>query len=141
MNWVGSGENQVSGELSQPFTAFPTGTVFTSLPTVSFVIPNEQHNMHDGSISASDTWLKTNLSRYRNYCRKHNSLLIVTFDEAVNDGGDNHIATIFLGKQVRNGNNSQNIDHYNVLRTIEDMYGLPYAGNASSVVSITNCWR
>ena len=142
MNWIGTGENQVSGELSKPFTEFPiTAKGFAGLPTVSFVIPNENHNMHDGSISEGDTWLKQNLAKYRNYCKTRNSLLIITFDEAVNDGGDNHIATIFLGKQVKNGNFGQTINHYNILRTIEDMYSLPYAGNAANVSTISNCWR
>ena len=40
---------------------------------------------------------------------------------------------------VAAGQYSNHIDHYNTLRTIEDMYGLPYAGNASS--PITNCWK
>ncbi|HEY2575164.1 MAG TPA: hypothetical protein VGI74_02540 [Streptosporangiaceae bacterium] len=32
------------------------------------------------------------------------------------------------------------INHYSVLRTIEDMYGLPYAGAAATATSITNVW-
>ena len=70
----------------------------------------------------------------------HNSLFILTFDEDQGSEG-NHITTIFTGSMVAGGQYSNTINHYNVLRTIEDMYGLSYAGKASTVTSITNCWK
>jgi len=39
---------------------------------------------------------------------------------------------------VKQGTYSEHINHYNVLRTLEDMYGLPYAGAASSATPITD---
>lgn len=45
--------------VNQPFTAFPTD--FTTLPTVAFVIPDLEHDMHDGSVSTGDTWLAEHL--------------------------------------------------------------------------------
>src|SRR5205807_2365616 len=47
---------------NQPFSNFPRE--FRHLPTVSFVTPNLQHDMHDGTIKAGDDWLGNNLSRY-----------------------------------------------------------------------------
>jgi phosphatidylinositol-3-phosphatase len=65
------------------FVDFPTG--FATLPTVAFVIPNLDHDMHNGepaqSIPAGDAWLRENLDRYYQWAKTHNSLLIVTFDE------------------------------------------------------------
>lgn len=43
--WQGSGPNQLPASTNQPFTAFPSD--FTQLPTVSFVVPNEQNDLHD----------------------------------------------------------------------------------------------
>ncbi|MGI8584474.1 MAG: alkaline phosphatase family protein [Chitinophagaceae bacterium] len=43
-------------ETNQPFTAFPAD--FNLLPTVSFVIPSLDNDMHDGAILTGDTWLK-----------------------------------------------------------------------------------
>ena len=37
-------------------TAFPSD--FAALPTVSFVIPNLDHDMHDGTVAAGDSWLQ-----------------------------------------------------------------------------------
>lgn len=123
---------------SMPFSAFPMGN-YASLPTVSYVIPNNDNNMHDGSIAQADTWLNRQLSGYANWAVANNSLLIVTFDEDDN-GSRNQIPTVFYGAHVRPGNYSEQINHYNVLSTIEQMYGLPKTGYAASAPPITDIW-
>ncbi len=127
---------------SLPFSAFPMGN-YASLPTVSFVIPNNDNNMHDGSIAQADAWLNRQLSGYANWAAANNSLLIVTFDEddgSSRGGSRNQIPTIFYGAHVRPGNYSEQINHYNVLSTIEQMYGLPKTGYAASAPPITDIW-
>ncbi|OBH62400.1 acid phosphatase [Mycobacterium intracellulare] len=123
---------------SMPFSAFPMGN-YASLPTVSFVIPNNDNNMHDGSIAQADAWLNRQLSGYANWAVANNSLLILTFDEDDN-GSHNQIPTVFYGAHVRPGNYSEQINHYNVLSTIEQMYGLPKTGYAASAAPITDIW-
>jgi hypothetical protein len=104
------------------------------LPTVSFVIPNQQNDMHDGTIQMGDNWLGTNLEAYRQWALTHNSLLIVTFDEGSEDpntavdGAQNRVVTIFSGQGVVAGQYSEAVTHFNVLRTLENMYGLPTSG-------------
>ena len=121
-----------------PFTSFPS--VFTKLPTVAFVIPNLDDDMHDGSIQQGDRWLQTNLMAYMTWAKSNNSLLIIQFDE--DDGSQNNqIATIFVGPMVKPGKYSEKINHYNVLRTIEDMYKLPRLGNAANATPITDVWK
>ncbi|WP_026071214.1 MULTISPECIES: alkaline phosphatase family protein [Mycobacterium] len=123
---------------SMPFSAFPMGN-YASLPTVSFVIPNNDNNMHDGSIAQADAWLNRQLSGYANWAVANNSLLILTFDEDDN-GSHNQIPTVFYGAHVRPGNYSEQINHYNVLSTVEQMYGLPKTGYAASAAPITDIW-
>src|SRR5206468_374914 len=137
-NWIGSGTHQIPATTNQPFSAFPSD--YTKLPTVSLVVPNVNCDMHDGSISKGDTWLENNLKKYIKWAKTNNSLFILTFDEDDAKHG-NHIVTIFCGSMVRSGKDIIQIDHYRVLRTIEDMYGLRYAGNAANVKPITNCWK
>jgi hypothetical protein len=66
------------------FVDFPTNN-FDNLPTVAFVIPNLENDMHDGSlensIKAGDSWLKKNIDPYYQWAKDNNSLLIITFDE------------------------------------------------------------
>ena len=41
---------------------------------------------------------------------------------------------------VKGGQYAQTLNHYSLLRTIEDMYGLAHACNASSATSVSDCW-
>jgi len=123
---------------NQPFSNFPSD--FSKLPTVSWVIPNLDNDMHDGTIQQGDRWLQTNLMAYVTWAQNNNSLLIVQFDEDDGTSG-NHIVTIFVGPMVKPGKYSEKINHYNVLRTIEDMYGLPHLGRTASATPITDVWK
>jgi phosphatidylinositol-3-phosphatase len=118
-----------------PFSGFPSD--FASLPTVAFVVPNLCDDMHDCSVSTGDTWAKQHLDAYAQWARSHNSLLIVTFDE--NDGrADNSILTLFAGAGVKAGHYDEATDHYRVLRTIENLYGLPGLGAAAQQAPLTD---
>jgi acid phosphatase len=67
------------------FADFPAPGDYDQLPTVAFVIPNLENDMHNGapkdSIPAGDRWLKENLDSYYQWAKENNSLLILTFDE------------------------------------------------------------
>ena len=113
------------------------GSNYAALPTVSFVIPNLDHDMHDGSVAGGDSWLKAHLDGYARWASTHNSLLIVTWDEDDRSAG-NHIPTIFYGASVKVGRYAERITHYRVLRTLEAAYGLASLGGA---LPITDVWR
>jgi hypothetical protein len=139
VDWQGTGTNQIPSTWNMPFAGFFPGD-FTTLPTVSIVVPNQNNDMHDGSISTGDTWVKNNLDAYVQWTKTHNSLFILTFDEN-NGGGTNQIVTVFIGQMVKIGSYAETINHYTVLRTIEDMYGLAHAGAAGSATPILDCWN
>jgi phosphatidylinositol-3-phosphatase len=123
--------------VNQPLTALPND--YASLPTVSFIVPNLCNDMHDCGVATGDRWAHDNLDDYVRWAETHNSLLIVTFDE--DSGSDaNRIATILAGPMVRSGVSDQRIDHYSVLRTVEEMYGLEPLGRAADAAPITNVW-
>ena len=123
---------------NQPFTAFPQD--YSQLPTVALVVPDQMNDMHDGSIAQGDAWLARNIRPYAQWAMTHNSLLIVTWDED-NGWEENHIATIFTGAMVKPGKSAQRISHYTVLRTIEEMYGLPFLGESAKEKPIAGIWR
>ncbi len=121
-----------------PFTQFPRD--FNRLPTVAWVIPNLDHDMHDGSPQQADAWLKANLSAYADWCADvaHQSLLIIQWDEDDKKSAANQIPTIFYGAMVRPGKYDETITHYSVLRTILDMYHIPAIGGAAQAAPITD---
>jgi hypothetical protein len=130
--------SDVPASENMPFTSFPTN--YASLPTVSIVVPNIINDMHDGTIAQGDSWLQTNIGAYATWAKTHNSLLIVTWDED-DSSQNNQIPTIFYGQQVKPGAYSEHINHYNVLRTIEDMYGLAHINNTATATPITDTWQ
>ncbi len=87
----------VPASLTQDFSSFPTTAAgFASLPTVSFVIPALNHDMHDyndsggevfdqttslEAIDKGDAWLHDNLDAYINWAKTNNSLFILVTDE------------------------------------------------------------
>jgi phosphatidylinositol-3-phosphatase len=124
---------------SLPFSSFPSSSNYASLPTLSFVIPNLDDDMHNGTIAEADTWLKDNMSAYATWAQANNSLLIVTWDED-DYTENNQIPTIIVGQPVTVGHYSETINHYNILATIEKMYGLAAVGNSSTASAITDIW-
>jgi phosphatidylinositol-3-phosphatase len=122
-----------------PYTHFPASDQYASLPTVSFVIPNLLNDMHSDSIARGDTWLKDNLDAYIRWAETHNSLFILTFDES-NAADSNHILTLFIGPMVRPGFYAEPVNHLHLLRTLEDLYGLPHAGDSATVEPIRSVW-
>lgn len=138
VNWQGV---NVPPGVNLPFRNLPSN--YALLPSVAMVVPNQENDMHDGTEPAAtgrgDAWLKTNLNGYVRWARTHNSLLIVTWDE--DDGSDhNRIPTLFVGPMVRQGVYSRRIDHYDLLRTILDMYGVAPLGDTATAQPIDYVW-
>jgi hypothetical protein len=152
VNWQAAsgaaiGRNQLPSTVNLPFTAFPADDAgFARLPTVAIVVPNQINDAHGSSAAppgtnyglAMDAWLRAHIEPYRRWAMTHNSLLIVTWDEdeddytPVTDAAGarvakryiNLIPTAMAGQGVAPGQYEDRIDHFSVLRTIEDFYGL-----------------
>jgi acid phosphatase len=125
--------DNVPAAANQPYTAWPTD--FTTLPTVAFVVPNLCNDMHDCGTATGDAWARAHLDPYLRWADTHHSLLVVTFDE--NDGGaGNQILTLIAGAGVTPGTRSESVDHYSVLGTIENLYGLAPLGKAAAATPI-----
>ena len=151
VNWqndaADASPNQIPSAINLPFTYFPTTAAgFAQLPTVSFVTPDNDNNMHNGStlaqrLSNGDNFIKNDLGAYYDWARTHNSLLVITADEddrSLPAGNYNQVPAIFAGANVRPGATvSSSYTLHNILRTVEDMYALPHAAAANDSRPIT----
>ncbi|HCI52858.1 MAG TPA: acid phosphatase [Gallionella sp.] len=133
-NWQGT---RLPPSVNLTFNEFPDD--FTLLPTVSFVIPDQNNDMHDGSFYTADRWLKTHIAPYVEWAYQHNSLLILTWDED-NGAEGNRIATLFAGPMIKPGKSGQHIDHYSVLRTLLDFYDVPAINASRHADPIKGVW-
>jgi len=148
MNWIGNGANQFSALVSQPFKAFPRAGNYDSLPTVSYVMPNLDHDMHNNycgappcaaTIARADDWMYNNLGDLQKWAMAHNTLFILIYDED-DDYHGNNIPVILLGPMVKGGKYDERVTPLNLLHTIESMYGLGHAGYSATSTSISDCW-
>jgi phosphatidylinositol-3-phosphatase len=131
----------VPPEVNLPFSSFPSD--FTTLPNVSFVIPDLDNDMHDGTPTQADDWLATNLNAYVQWAVSNNSLFIVTFDEPYGsqDPATTPITTILVGQGVVPGT----VVHYpytlySLLALIDEVYGLQPLGHDGTAAKITGPW-
>ena len=132
---------------SQPFSNFATALANSTLPTVSFVAPNLCNDMHGAGscsgadlIALGDQWLQANIAPFLSSPLAARSVLIISWDED-DSSGLNQVPLIFYGAHVKPGYVSTTItNHYNLLRTLEDMYALPALGSAAISAPITDVW-
>ena len=122
--------------LHRPLSAL---TSFDALPTIAFIVPNVDDDMHDGTIKQGDDWAQRHLAPLLKWAATHDTLVVFTWDEGYDKL--NSIPTMFVGPMIRAGRYSERIDHYRILRTLEDLYGLAPTGKAATVAPITSIWK
>jgi hypothetical protein len=138
--------NVVGVDTHAPNNAFVTdiGNFITDpqahpLPEYMFYSPNLDDDGHDPTsnpqegLKKSADWLRTFLTTWLHFDDKtwlpkdeqlKRTLVIVTYDESEGDHKPERIYTVFLGSMVKPQEVTAAYDHYSVLRTIEDNFGL-----------------
>jgi hypothetical protein len=129
--------DDVPTSANRPFSALPN---LDRLPTVAFIIPDLAHDMHSGSIAAGDAWLRTNVAQVIDWARTHGSVVVIVWDESDTLNG-NSIPLIIVGAGVKPGVYDEAVDHYRILRTLEDFYALPHLGYSANVAPIQDIWQ
>jgi arylsulfatase A-like enzyme len=129
--------SNVPPSASRPFTDFPRD--YRKLPTVAFVVPDLCHDMHDCPKAQGDAWLRRTFTSYLSWAQTHNSLFILTYDED-NQTDGNHIPTIIAGAHVKAGQYPARRNHYDLLRTMQEMYGLSPAGHSAKAAVLEGVW-
>jgi hypothetical protein len=120
-----------------PLTRLAADERAHALPTFIWITPNLCHDMHDCDVSTGDRFLATLVPSLLGSLGRR-GLLFLTWDEGSSDAGccrlaaGGHIATIVAGPGARaHARVSTAVDHYSLLRTIEDLLSLPHLGGAA----------
>jgi len=107
----------------QPLASFDPGVNF------AFVAPNLCNDMHDCSPAKGDAFLRAFLPGVFTAPEWAHTLLIVSFDEGTtNVHGGGRVFTMVARQGLDGVSSSTMHDHYGLLRTIEDIFGLPCLG-------------
>lgn len=109
------------------FAALNSDLAGGRLPPFSLVVPDLCHDMHDCSVATGDRFLKALVPKLLSALGPR-GYLVLTFDEGT---ANNLIPTIVAGPGARRGaTQTSRVDHYGVLATIEDSFGLAHLGGA-----------
>jgi hypothetical protein len=102
-----------------------------ALPAYAWISPGLCHDTHDCSNAVGDRFLAKLVPAVLRALGPH-GFLVLTWDEGTGDAGccggshGGHIATVVAGPDVRPGARMATpVDHYGVLRTVQDALGLP----------------
>jgi phospholipase C len=105
---------------------------------VAFVVPNLCNDMHDCSAAQGDAFLRAFLPRVFASPAWARTLLVVSFDEgSTNVSGGGRVFTMVARQGLAGVVSTTLHDHYGLLRTIEDIFGLPCLGAACGATPLT----
>ena len=128
------------------YTQLATDLTNHTLPAFSFVTPNLDHDMHNGSISAGDSWLQSNLPQLLNSPEytSGSTVIFLTFDEG--SGGSTlkgtdctnttsqtcRIPMIVISPSSVGTSSARKLTLYSALKGTEDLLGVPELGLAAT---------
>jgi phospholipase C len=103
------------------------------MPTFAFVLPDLCHDTHDCPVSVGDAWLAVWLPRILTSpaYQSGTTAVFVVWDEYT------PVPNIVISPTTPPGTTSSvAVNHYSLLRTTEEMLGLPLLGHASAATSM-----
>jgi hypothetical protein len=113
---------------------------------LELVVPNLCNDMHDCSVQTGDSWLQRWLPSHileTPTWKSSNSAIFIVWDEgSSNQGGGGNVPTIVISKRTPAGfTSSTPHDHYSLLRTIEEAFGVGCLKNACSANTLGEFFR
>jgi hypothetical protein len=128
-----------------PLSRLPVDLRQRRLPAFSLIVPDLCHDMHDCPVSTGDAWLRRMVGLLLKSPQMRAGVIFVVFDEGPasdHAGGGGHVPALVLGPLVRRGSRAaRRLDHYSLLRTIEDGWRLPRLGRSATARPIAGIWR
>lgn len=137
-----------------PYTDLGSDLKHNTLPSFSFITPDLNDDMHDGTVAMGDMWLKTHLRAiFKSSAYTTGTVvLIITWDEG--EGGTSsdcptnvtdigcHVATIVVSPSTTPHTASSTLfNHYSLLLTTEQLLGEPSLGQAAGATSMLTAFN
>lgn len=120
-----------------PFSTFEPDLRGGSVPQFAWITPGLCNDGHDCSTTVADAWLSRVVPEIlATQAWQNDGLLIITWDEG--EDSSNHILTLVIrpGGGPQTSNHFYN--HYSLLATIEDRFGVPRLGQAQFATPLSD---
>jgi len=137
----------------RPYSELATDLAKNKIARYNFITPNLCHDMHGdlkcglgnlNQVKMGDDWLKANVPVILNSeAFKNKGALFITWDEGdeptlgIGEASDGPVGFIALAANAKKGHASTvEYTHSSLLRTLEDIYGVPYLRGAKTAKSL-----
>ena len=115
-----------------PATQLPGDIAAGALPAFTWLTPNLCNDMHDCPVATGDAYLAGIVPQLLGTLGRDGALFLVWDEGTSNTHGGGQVTMVAAGSGVKKGyRSSLPYDHYSLLRTIEDAWGLPQLGNSA----------
>ena len=130
-----------------PFGLLHANLAAGRLPTVAFVVPDLDHDMHSCPVRVADRWLRRLVAKLESDPVWHqDTRLVITFDESTGRdvrsccggvGRGGLVPAIVAGPRIPEGRDPTPYTHYSLLRSVEAAFALPFLGHAADPTTAT----
>ena len=134
-------ERALCNQFDVPVTKLAGDISAGTLPHVGMVIPNLEHDAHDGSLAAADAWFKGHMTKiFAGPDWKSGHLaVILTADEDDRSSGNIVLTTVIHPSQKAKVVKTL-LTHHGMTRLYEDVVGAPYLNAAGTAPSISDAF-
>ena len=110
-------------------------------PRLAWITPGLCHDAHDCAIGEAGAWLDALVARIvASAAWRESGVLFVVWDEG--DGGDENLVPLIFGTNATApGQTAVPYDHYSLLATLEELFGLARLGNAKDATAIADVFH
>jgi hypothetical protein len=121
---------------------FYTDAAAGNLPEYVFYVPDLSNDGHDTGAAYADAWYRKSFGPLLNDPKAMaGTLLVTTFDENEGAAG-NFIYTTLYGEMVKSGPSAAPLNHYSLLRLVEDNWDLGNLGREDARANpLPDIWR
>lgn len=126
-----------------PITELETDLATGRLPNFVWITPDLCSDMHDCDIATGDRWLANLVPKLLEVPTFGNGVLFLVWDEAEDEGpAGGHVPMLVVSPRGIAGMRSRAAEnHYSLLRTIQDAWGLPSLGEAMHARNLARYFR
>ena len=120
-----------------PYSSFAADVQKNNLPRFVWISPGLCNDGHDCSTAVADRFLASVVPQIQaTPAWRNNGMLVITWDEG--EDSANHVLTLVIRPGAQHEVSNRYYDHYSLLATIEDRYGLQRLGAAANATPLTD---